>query len=86
MVNIVRVNAEHGRDIRPLAHHRTKLRKFNKGEIDSSAFPFSLQLIFEETLSNLRVCLMISQKFMQTLPNRVNKLQWILGVFCFSQS
>ena len=51
-------NADHGRDFHPLADHMTKLRNFT-GEI--LAFPFSLQLMFQR-LSNLIVCLMISQK------------------------
>ena len=63
MVNTVWVNADHGRDLHPLADHMTKLRNFTKEENrDFSAFRFSLQLMLEQALSNLIVCLMISQK------------------------
>ena len=59
----VRVNADHRRDFHPLADHMTKLRDFTKGEIrEFSAFPFSFHLMFDETLSDLIVCLMISHK------------------------
>ena len=52
-----------GCDFHPLADHMTKLQYFTKGEIhEFSAFPISLQLIFYQTLSNLIVCPMISQK------------------------
>ena len=52
MVNTVWVNADHGRDFHP----------FTKGEIrEFSAFPFSLALMFDQTLSNLIICLMVSQ-------------------------
>ena len=33
MVNIVRVNANHGRDFHPFADHMTKLRNFTKVDI-----------------------------------------------------
>ena len=58
----MRVNADHGRDFHPLADHTTKLHNFTKGDArgEFSAFPFSLHLMFEQTLSNLIVCLMIS--------------------------
>ena len=63
MVNTVWVNADHGRDFNPLADHMTKLRNLTKGENhDFSAFRFSLHLMLEQTLSNLIVCLMFSQK------------------------
>ena len=63
MVNAVWVNADHGRDFHPLADHMTKLRNFTKEENrDFSAFRFSLQLMLEQALTNLIVCLMISQK------------------------
>ena len=53
MVKTVRVNADHGRDVRLLADRTTKLRSFTKGEIpESSSFPFSLQLMLEQTLNN----------------------------------
>ena len=32
MVNTVRINADHGRDLNPLADHMTTLRNFAKGE------------------------------------------------------
>ena len=59
MVNTVWVNADHGRDFHPLADHMTKLRNFTKEEII-----FSLQLMLEKALTNLIVCLMISQKLL----------------------
>ena len=49
MVNTVWVNADHGRDFHPFADHTT-------------AFRFSLHLMLEQALSNLIVCMMISQK------------------------
>ena len=63
MVNTVWVNADHGHDLHLLANHMTQLTKFIKEEnYDFSAFRFSLQLMFEQALTNLTVCLMISQK------------------------
>ena len=63
MVNAVQVNADLRRDFHPLTGYRTKLQNFTKGEIcEFSAFLFSLQLMFDQTLSNIMVCLMISQK------------------------
>ena len=59
----MRANADHGRGFHPLADHMTKLKIFTKGEIRVfSTFPFSLQLMFHQTLTNLIVCLIISQK------------------------
>ena len=56
MVNTLWVNADHGPDFHPLADHMTKLQNFTKGEIrEFSAFPFPLQLVFDQTLSNLIV-------------------------------
>ena len=53
-VNIVRVNADHGRDFHPLADHVTTLQNYTKGEIrEFSAFPFSLHLVFDQTLKLL---------------------------------
>ena len=52
MVNTVWVNADHGHDLHPLADHFFYF----------SAFCFSLQLMHEQALTNLIVCLMISQK------------------------
>ena len=62
MVTTVWVNADHGRDFHPLADHMTKLRSFTKEEKDFSAFRFSLQLMLQQPLTNLIVCLIISQK------------------------
>ena len=63
MVNTVRVNTDHEHDFHPLGDHMTKLQNFTKGEIQKfSAFPMSLHLLFDQTLSDLIVCLMISQK------------------------
>ena len=46
MINIVWVNADHGRDLHPLADHMTKLRNFTKEENhDFSAFRLLLQLM-----------------------------------------
>ena len=54
MVNTVWVNADHGHDFHLLADHVTKLRNFTKGEIrEFSAFPFSLQLMFDKMLNKL---------------------------------
>ena len=51
MVKIVLVNADHRRDFHPLADHRvmTHLRTFTEGEL-FSAFPFSIQLMFDQTV------------------------------------
>ena len=66
-VNTVWVNADHGRDLHPLADHMTKLRNFTKEENrDFSPFRFSLQLMLEQTLTNLIVCLMNSPKKLHT--------------------
>ena len=63
MVSTVWVNADHGRDLHPLADHMTKLKNFTKEEnFYFSAFRFSLQLMLEQALTSLIVCLMISQK------------------------
>ena len=63
MVNTVIRLADHGCDLHPLADRMTKLRNFTKEEsCDFSAFRFSLQLILEQALTNVIVCLMISQK------------------------
>ena len=59
MVNTVRVYANRGRDVRPLTEDGSHVT----GDIrEISAFPFSLQLMFDQTLSNVIVCLMISHK------------------------
>ena len=57
MVNTVWVNADHGLDLYLLADHMTQLKNFTKEENK-----FSLQLMLEQALTNLAVCLMISQK------------------------
>ena len=63
MVNTVWVNADHGHDLHPLADHMIKLKNFPKEQNrDFSAFRFSLQYMLEQALTNLIVCLMISQK------------------------
>ena len=67
MVYTVRVNADHVCDYHPLADHMTKVRYFTKGEIRYfSAFPYSLQLMIDQTLSNVAVCLLISHKTLHT--------------------
>ena len=54
MVSIVRVNPDNDRDFHPVADHM-------KGEIyEFSAIPFSLELMFDQTLTNLIVCMMSS--------------------------
>ena len=61
MVSTVWVNADLGHDLHPLADHMTK--KFHKGKnLDFSVILFSRQLMLEQALTNLIVCLMISQK------------------------
>ena len=62
MVSTVWVNVDHGRDLHRLADHMTKLKNFTKEENLFSAILFSFQLMLEQTLTNLIVCLMISQK------------------------
>ena len=63
MLITVRVGADHGRDFHPPADHMTKLRNFTKSENhDFSVFRFSLHATLEQALSNLIVCLIISQK------------------------
>ena len=63
MVNTVWVNADHGRDLHPLANYMTKLNIFTKEENSYfSAFRFSLQLMLEQALTNLIVRRIISQK------------------------
>ena len=63
MVNTVWVNADEERVFHPLADHMTKLRHFTKEENrDFSAILFSFQLMLEQALSNLIVCLIISQR------------------------
>ena len=50
MVNTVRVNADLGRDLNPLADHMRKFRHFTKdANRDFSVFRFSLHLILEQT-------------------------------------
>ena len=67
------VNADHRRDFHLLTDHMTKLKHFNKGEfLEFSAFPCSLHLMFDQTLSNLIVCLMISQKTTHTQVSQTN--------------
>ena len=62
MVDTVRVNVDQGRDLHPLADHMTKLRNFTKEENRYfSTFQVS-QFSLEQALTNLIVCLMISQK------------------------
>ena len=83
----MQVSADHGRDFHPPADHMTKLRNFTKGEIrESSAFPFSLDLMLHQALSNVIVCLMISHKLHIKLHKRASMLQWILGRFDVSQN
>ena len=64
MVNTVWVNDDYGRDLHPLADHMTNFTK--KENRDFSAFLFSLQLMLEQALTNLIVCLMVSPKKLHT--------------------
>ena len=50
MVNTVRVNAAIGRVFHPLANYMIQLTTFHQGFL---AFPFSFELLFDLTLSNL---------------------------------
>ena len=58
MLNTLRVNADYWRDFHPLADHMTKLHKFTT---------FSLQLMFDETVSKLLPSLTISSKIHTTV-------------------
>ena len=79
-VNTLLVSADHGCDFHPLANHMTKLRTFTKEENrDFSAFRFSLQLMLEQALTNLLVCLMISQK--NTYKCCTNELACCIGYY-----
>ena len=70
--NTVCVNADQGRDLHPLAE------KFYQGKhFEFSAFLFSLQLMLEQSLSNLIVCLMISHKKLHT---KVAQTSWHAAV------
>ena len=63
MVKTVQVNADNEHEFNSLTDHMTKLQIFNKCKIhEFSAFPLLLQLMFDQTLSNLIVCLKILQK------------------------
>ena len=63
MVNTVWVNADHGHDLHPLADHMTNLQNFPKEKNRYfSAFQFLPQLMLEQALTNLIVCLLISLK------------------------
>ena len=84
MVRTVRLISDDGNEIHPLASHLTKLRNFTTCGIHE--FPFSLQLMFDQTLNDLIICLMISQKhYILTLHVRANMLQRILDRFQLSQ-
>ena len=82
------VNADHGRDLQPLDDHVTKLRNFTKEQNrDFLAFRFSLQQMLEQALTNLIVCLMITQK----RHTNVAQTSWhivvdSIGSFGFSQT
>ena len=53
-----------------------------------SAFPLPFQLLLDETLNNLIVCLLIShtKNYIQKLHKRASMLLGILGRFDFSQN
>ena len=85
MVSTVWANADHGRAFHPLANHKTKSQNFTKEENRAfSAFQFSLQLMLEQALTNVIVCLMISQK--TTYESCTNKLACCSGRFVFWQN
>ena len=68
MINTVWVNADRGRDLHPLANH---LQNFTKEENrDFSAFRFSLQLMFEQALTNLIICLIMRRVNQGSCVNR----------------
>ena len=76
MANTLRVYADHRRDFNSLVDRITKLRIFTKDENrDFSAFRFSLHSMLEQALSNLIVCLVISQKLYKKLHKRASILQ-----------
>ena len=79
------VNASHGCDFHPLANHMTKLKKLPR--VSFQRFYFQLTM-FDQAISNLIVCLMISPKlrYIQKLHKRVSMLQWILDRFEFLQN
>ena len=63
MVSTLQINADHGRDFHYFADHMTKLQHLSKCEVrEFSAFLFSLHLMFDQTFSNIIICLMISQE------------------------
>ena len=49
--------------------------------VSFSVFSFSLDLVFDQILSNLIVYLMISQKLHIKFAQRASMLQWIPGRF-----
>ena len=50
-------------------------------------FPFSLQLVFDQTLNNLIVCLISRTQQKHTeVAQRVSMLQWRVGRFDWSQN
>ena len=82
MENTLGVSACNGRDRHPFADHMTKLRNFTQEENrDFLAILFSLQFMLEQALTNLILCLIISQK----LHKRASMLQWILGRVVFAK-
>ena len=77
--------ADHGRDLHPLADHMTKLRHFSNVENRvCSAIIFLLQVMLEQALTTLIVCLIKND--MKKSNKRASMLQWILSRFGFSQN
>ena len=69
------VNADHGRDFHPFADNMTMFRNFTKEENhDFSTFRFLVQLMLEQALTNLIVCLMISLKLHIKFHKRASRL------------
>ena len=67
-----------------LADHTTQLRNFTEGEIREVS-AFSCHLVIDQALSNLIVCLMITQTLQTNIAQTIYMLQWILCKFDFSQ-
>ena len=66
-------NVDYVREFHPLANHLTMLNNFTKGKIhEFSVLPFSLK--FDQILSNLIVCLMISQNLHSKVAQNIQHI------------
>ena len=63
-------NVDYVREFHPLANHLTMLNNFTKGKIP--VLPFSLK--FDQILSNLIVCLMISQNLHSKVAQNIQHI------------